>query len=113
MTYKPDSIYSDKYDIAYNQLENDKYSMLTHEGNETFGLAGFRIDFARSRSPFLINVYLPTGLLTFISFIAFLIPLDQAPGRMALLVTIFLMLVNISAQEHNIQPMVSTKNKLF
>ena len=67
--------------------------------NETFALTGFRIDFKRSRGPFLINVYLPTGILTFISFIGFLIPVDIVPGRMALLVTIFLMLVNVSAQE--------------
>ena len=112
MNYKPDSIYSDKYDIAYNPLDNNKYSLLTHEGNETFRLTGFMIAFSRSRSPFLMNVYLPTGLLTFISFIAFLIPVNKVPGRMALLVTIFLMLVNISAQEHSIQPMVIKRKEI-
>ena len=82
--------------------------METRGSNETFALAGFRIDFKRSRSPYLLNVYLPTGLLTFISFIGFLIPVDIVPGRMALMVTIFLMLVNISAQQDNkkAKPMV-------
>ena len=76
--------------------------------NETFALTGFRIDFKRSRGPFIMNVFLPTGMLTFISFIGFLIPVDIVPGRMALMVTIFLMLVNISAQQDNkkAKPMV-------
>ena len=42
------------------------------------------------------------------SFIGFLIPADKVPGRMALLVTIFLMLVNISNTELNRGPVVST-----
>ena len=76
--------------------------------NETFALTGFMIDFNRARVPFVMNVFLPTGILTFISFIGFLIPVDIVPGRMALLVTIFLMLVNVSAQQDNkkAKPMV-------
>ena len=54
------------------------------------------------------KTYLPTGLLTMTSFIGFLIPADKVPGRMALLVTIFLMLVNISNTELNRGPVVST-----
>ena len=80
--------------------------METRGSNETFALSGFRIIFKRSRGPYLLNVYLPTGLLTFISFIGFHIPVDIVPGRMALLVTIFLMFVNISAQERRLKPPV-------
>ena len=54
-----------------------------------------------------MNIYLPTSLLTTASFIGFLIPVDKVPGRMALLVTIFLMLVNISSTERNEGPVVS------
>ena len=81
-----------------------------HGINETFALAGFSVAFKRARGPFVLNVFLPTGMLTFISFIGFLIPVDIVPGRMALLVTIFLMLVNISAQERyqTSKPVVST-----
>ena len=82
-----------------------------HGINETFALAGFSVAFKRARGPFVLNVFLPTGMLTFISFIGFLIPVDiVVPGRMALLVTIFLMLVNISAQERyqTSKPVVSS-----
>ena len=54
-----------------------------------------------------MNTYLPTGLLTLASFIGFVIPVDMVPGRMALLVTIFLMLVNIRGTEERTGPVVS------
>ena len=101
VSFKPGSIYSNTYDVEYKPLEKMTHTMKTRGGNETFALTGFRIGFRRSSGPFIMNVFLPTGMLTFISFIGFLIPVDIVPGRMALLVTIFLMLVNISAQEHN------------
>ena len=40
------------------------------------------------------NLVLP-GLFVIVSWISFLIPMDVIPGRMALLVTLFLVLVNI------------------
>ena len=107
LNYNPDSFVSARYDIDYSPLEKDVITMFTNNGNETYALTGFRINFARYRSPFLMNVFLPTGVLTFISFISFLIPVDNVSGRMALMVTIFLMLVNISAQQHALQQAVN------
>ena len=60
-----------------------------------------------------MNTYLPTALLTFASFIGFLIPVDMVPGRMALLVTIFLMLVNIRSTEQRTGPVVSQISTRF
>ena len=54
-----------------------------------------------------MNTYLPTALVTLASFIGFLIPVDMVPGRMALLVTTFLMLVNIGGTEQRTGPEVS------
>ena len=71
-------------------------------------MSGFALELKRTPTPFLINTYLPTGLLTIISFIGFVIPVDLVPGRMALLVTIFLMLVNMSNTERNRGPKVRT-----
>jgi hypothetical protein len=36
-----------------------------------------------------------SGMFVIVSWISFLIPMDVIPGRMALLVTLFLVLVNI------------------
>ena len=41
------------------------------------------------------TLYLSEGLFVIVSWISFLIPMDVIPGRMALLVTLFLVLVNI------------------
>ena len=44
---------------------------------------------------YIIIWYLPSGLFVIISWISFLIPPDNIPGRMGLLITVFLVLVNI------------------
>ena len=77
-------------------------------GQQRMSVIGFKVALTRNPSPFYTNTYLPTGLLTIISFIGFVIPVDMVPGRMALLVTIFLMLVNISSTERNRGPIVRT-----
>merc|ERR1719154_736036 len=46
-------------------------------------------------STYIITYYLPSGLFVIVSWISFLIPMDVIAGRMALLVTLFLLLVNI------------------
>ena len=103
MTYKKESLYMDMFDIEISPLIDTTYLTQTRE---EFSLAGFDVNIKRSPTPFYINVYLPTGLLTITSLIGFLIPPEIVPGRMALLVTIFLMLVNISSTERNRGPAV-------
>ena len=61
----------------------------------------------RRISSHLMNIYVPTSVLVMISWISFFIPTEIVPGRMALLVTIFLMLVNISNAAHSSGPAVA------
>ena len=94
----------DVFDIEYTPLTDTKYLTQT---KEVFSLAGFNVIIKRSPTPFYMNVYLPTALLTVCSFIGFLFPLGSEEGRRtAWLVTIFLMLVNISSTERNMGPAV-------
>ena len=95
---------SRRYDWSIAQLPITRYPF----GKEAYSLIGFLVELKRNTNPFYTNTYLPTGLLTIISFIGFVIPVDMVPGRMALLVTIFLMLVNISTTERNRGPIVRT-----
>ena len=44
---------------------------------------------------YLFNFYLPSGLFVIVSWSSFLIPPEIVPGRMTLLVTLFLVLINI------------------
>ena len=95
---------NEKFDLEVEKLEN--YEHMSMDTNETFSTSGFTLILKRNPTPFFMNIYLPTGLLTLLSFIGFLIPVDMVPGRMALLVTTFLMLVNISSTERNRGPVV-------
>ena len=103
MTYKEESLNTDMFDNKFSLLTRASYM---DKNNEEFSLAGFDVTMKRSHTPFYMNVYLPTALLTITSLIGFLIPPDIVPGRMALLVTIFLMIVNISITERNRGPRV-------
>ena len=96
---------TEKFDVHLEQLISTTY--VPRGTNETFSLSGFKIHLKRSPTPYFVNTYLPTCLLTIASFMGFLIPVEKVPGRMALLVTIFLMLVNISSTERMRGPVVS------
>ena len=82
------------YEIEINRL-SAKDSLLIFEGLGNFSLAGFELVLRRYVSTYIITYYLPSGLFVIVSWISFLIPMDVIPGRMALLVTLFLVLVNI------------------
>ena len=46
--------------------------------------------------PFLMRSYLPSAIFVVVSWVSFTIDPTVVPGRMALLVTLLLMLINIS-----------------
>ena len=74
---------------------------------------GFTVFLTRLPYPFFFDTYLPTEFLTLISLIGFLIPVDKVPGRTALLVTIFLMLINISNMVHLRGPVVRNVDSIL
>ena len=61
-------------------------------GNST---VGFQIEMNRLIYPFLMEYYVPCIAIVFVSELGFVIPLTAIPGRVALLVTQFLTLVNL------------------
>ena len=63
-----------------------------------YSVAGFELHLHRHFLPLMLNYYLPTSLFVCSSWISFLIPPDAIPGRMALLITLLLCLVNILVQ---------------
>jgi len=82
------------YDIEIKELnKNDQIFEAGALGN--FSLAGFEMNLSRHVMSYIITYYLPSGLFVLVSWISFLIPPDIVPGRMALLITLFLVLVNI------------------
>ena len=60
-----------------------------------YSVAGFEMILQRKMSFYIVTYYLPSGLFVVVSWISFLVNPEVIPGRMTLLVTIFLVLINI------------------
>jgi len=69
-------------------------------------LTGFNVDITRHYSKYLIVYYLPSGLFVLVSWTSFIIPPEVVAGRMGLLITILLCLVNIFNVINNNSPSV-------
>ena len=78
--------------------------------NSNYSLTGYEMVLSRNSLKYIVNYYLPSGLFVLgnsvtiviiiisllkVSWVSFLIPPEIVPGRMTLLVTIFLVLINI------------------
>ena len=59
-----------------------------------FSVAGIEITLKRKMTHYIISWYLPSGIFVIVSWISFLVPPEIVPGRMALLITVLLLLVN-------------------
>ena len=71
------------YEISYHEIK---------EANPAaFGLL---IKFKRRQSEFVVEYYLPCGILVYIASISFLIEPSMVPGRCGLLVMLFLVFTN-------------------
>ena len=82
------------YAITVTKLIGEEANLESGElGN--YSMAGFKMVLQRHVSTYIITYYLPSGLFVIVSWISFLIPMEVVPGRMSLLVTLFLVLVNI------------------
>ena len=77
---------------------------------------GFRIEIKRMISSYVIQYYLPCASIVAVSSISFIIPLTAIPGRVSLVVTLFLTLSNLIIQnEVNVSTMQNEKQvgKIF
>lgn len=82
------------YSVDVIQLDENDF-LLDYGELGNFSVAGFEMILHRHVSHYLITYYLPSGLFVVVSWISFVVPPDVIPGRMALLITLFLVLVNI------------------
>ena len=63
-----------------------------------YSVTGFEMVLTRRMSHYMITYYLPSSLFVVVSWTSFLIPSEDIQGRMALLVTLFLVLVSSPLQ---------------
>ena len=82
-----------QYKLEYAKMSDSDKQIEFH--GMTYSVNGFNILLERKLTPYILNVYLPSTVLVIVSWISFQIPTDTIPGRMALLVTCYLVLANI------------------
>jgi len=81
------------YRITFDALEpSDTHYMAI---GMNYSTTGFKLMLTRKMSFYIVTYYLPSGLFVVVSWISFLVNPEIIPGRMTLLVTIFLVLINI------------------
>ena len=92
------SIISD-YRVDIIQLTDEervmKLEVEEHGYTAYASVAGFKLKLARRSGRYLYLYYLPSSLLVFISWLSFLMPHNNVDGRVGLLITSLLVLVNI------------------
>jgi hypothetical protein len=86
------------FDITLEPLKKEftVVTDFTPEGLQNFSVSGLQINLKRKYKSFILKSHLPTLTLVIISGISFFVPPEIVPGRMALLITTFLMLINIA-----------------
>ena len=82
----------DNSQIKLFDLTAEEQKGIYSEGN--FSIAGFRISFQRHTMPFILAYYLPCAGMVVLSWLSFIIPPSAVPGRITLLVTLFLVLIS-------------------
>ena len=82
------------YSIEIDSLSDDDRIDIT-PSNGRYAMCGFNILLRRKRRQTFFQVYFTTILFVAVSWVSFIINPDIVPGRMGLLVTIFLVLTNI------------------
>lgn len=63
---------------------------------EKWSVAGFKIKLSRRYWGYVVNYYITSALFVYISWISFLVPGDDVNARIALLITMLLVLVTVS-----------------
>jgi len=75
-----------------------------------YAACGFQVSLQRKQMQYQIQVYLPSFMFVVTSWVSFLIKPEVVPGRMALLVTLFLVLINIFNSVREQAPISSRLN---
>ena len=95
-----------QYHVSFYDLTEDNKTVELSSG--TYAACGFHVHLERKRHQLIFQIYLPCILFVMVSWISFLIRPSVVPGRMALLVTLFLMLVNIFNNVRSMAPSSSS-----
>ena len=78
-----------EYETISNELE------LMNDNKTSWSKSTVKIRLFRKKWKYIIENMIPCGIFVVVSWVSFLIPPEVIPGRLALLVTLFLVIVNV------------------
>ena len=81
------------YQVSLTQITEEDRIFVYSGAN--YSVTGLEMKLVRNSQKYLYIYYLPSGLFVVVSWVSFLIPPEVVPGRMAMLITLFLVLINI------------------
>ena len=84
------------YEIEYELLTDPK-DLTVDYGGGSYSISGFMMTLKRRKSSFVANFFFPSFLIVLTAFVSFWVPPASIPGRMALLITTYLVLTNMSS----------------
>ena len=100
----PDRAPNDNMDYSYTVAPIQRNQTFGGWNNETYSMVGFELVLKRYFLKQFCLYYAPSMSVVLVSWISFLIPTRAIPGRMALLVTLLLVLINLYAAIVKTQP---------
>ena len=74
------------------------------ENHIQFSVVGFKLMLERYYFKYIWSYYIPSLIFVVISWISFVIPPEAIPGRMAMLITLLLLFINLFGQIIRNQP---------
>ena len=84
-----------QYHIDITDLRRNESKIEETLSGRTWATCGFKVAMKRKKSQIFVQVYLTSVLLVALSWVSFIINPEVVPGRMGLLVTVFLMLLTL------------------
>merc|ERR1712018_862045 len=94
--------------LTIEDLPEQFHTVVIPSGN--YSACGFQVRLQRKQMQSMFQVYLPSCMFVVVSWVSFLIKPEVVPGRMALLVTLFLVLINIFNSVRERAPISSRLN---
>ena len=81
--------------LTLDYLKEEDRVFYFESTNSNYSLAGVEIQLRRHKAKYILQYYCTSGLFVVVSWVSFLVPPEIIPGRMAMLITLFLVLTNI------------------
>ena len=98
-----------EYDIDIKEYEEKE---ITKE-NRTLAVSGFIFYMNRKSRSYIVTYFLPCFLMVILSWVSFLIKPEVVPGRIGLLLTVLLMMINLNNTVSRSSPISGSINPLL